>query len=209
MLAKIAVRVDARPGRLAAPERRARREREQHRQLGQQALHDMHREVGIGHRDVHVHAEHELAPRDVLQLLDEPAVAVARRDALILGARERVGTCAGEPHAERLDGRGDAAPHASRDRCAARRRCGTRPMPPRACSASARDALGRRAARRRAPRRPRRSASRARRWSRRGACTPPPRPASAALPGRKRALLRSSSREYCPVGSRPQPILRA
>ena len=97
-------------GRLAAPERRARREREQHRQLRQQALHDVHREVGIGHGDVHVHAEHELAARDVLQLLDQPAVAVARRDALILGARERVRAGAGEPQAERLDGRRDAAP---------------------------------------------------------------------------------------------------
>ena len=79
---------------LAAPERRAGREREQHRQLGEQALHDMHREVRIRHGHVHVHPEHELAARDVLQLLDEPAVAVARRDALILRARER---CAPAP----------------------------------------------------------------------------------------------------------------
>ena len=99
------------PGRLAAPERRARRERQQHRQLGQQALHDVHREVGLGHGDVHVHPEHELAARDVLQLLDEPAVAVPRRDALILRARERMRAGAREPHAERLDGRRDAAPH--------------------------------------------------------------------------------------------------
>ena len=98
------------PGGLAAPERRARREREQHRQLRQQALHHVHREVGLGHGDVHVHAEHELAARDVLELLDEPAVAVARRDALILGARERVCPGAGEPQPERLDGSRDAAP---------------------------------------------------------------------------------------------------
>ncbi len=80
-------------------------------------------------------------------------------------------------------------------------------MRPRACSASARGARARRAARPRARRRPRRSASRARTWSRRAACTPPRRPASAALPRRIRARLRSSSREYCPATSVPQPIL--
>ncbi len=99
------------PGRLAAPERRARRQRQEDGQLGQQALHDVHREIGLRHRDVHVHAEHELAARHVLQLLDEPAVAVARRDALVLRARERVRAGAREPHAERLDRRRDAAAH--------------------------------------------------------------------------------------------------
>ena len=71
----------------------------------------MHREIRLGHGDVHVHPEHELAARHVLQLLDEPAVAVARRDLLILRARERMRARARKPHAERLDGRGDAAPH--------------------------------------------------------------------------------------------------
>ena len=111
MLAKIAVRVEASP--VASPRQNGElaESAEQHGQLGEQALHDVHREVGLGHGDVHVHAEHELAARDVLQLLDEPAVAVARRDALILGARERMRARAREPHAERLDGRRDAAPH--------------------------------------------------------------------------------------------------
>ena len=59
-------------------------EREQHGQLDEEALHDLHARVGVGHRDVDVHAEDELAARDVLQLLDEPAVAVAARDALLL-----------------------------------------------------------------------------------------------------------------------------
>jgi hypothetical protein len=39
---------------------------------------------------VHVHAEDQLAARDVLQLVDEVAVAVARRDALPLEEAERV-----------------------------------------------------------------------------------------------------------------------
>ena len=39
---------------------------------------------------MHVHAEDQLAPRDVLQLVDEVAVPVARRDALALEQRERM-----------------------------------------------------------------------------------------------------------------------
>ena len=45
---------------------------------------------GSSTADVHVHPEDELAPRDVLQLVDEVAVAVARRDALALEQAERM-----------------------------------------------------------------------------------------------------------------------
>jgi hypothetical protein len=40
--------------------------------------------------DVHVQAEDELAPRDVLHLVDEVAVPVARGDALALEEAERM-----------------------------------------------------------------------------------------------------------------------
>ena len=209
MLAKIAVRVDGEAGRLSAPERRAGREREQHRQLGQQALHDVHREVGIGHGDVDVHAEHELAARDVLQLLDEPAVAVARRDALILGARERVRTCAGEAHAERLDGGGDAAPHgleiaaqlvdvAAHDRGHLER---------------ALHQLGMRSAFERPARELLDHLVEARAELERGRVEEHVLLLDAERQRlslrRSCALRRSSSREYCPVGGGPQPILWA
>ncbi len=94
----------------AAPERRVGREREQHGQLDQHALHDLHAGVGIGHRDVHVHAEHQLAPRHVLQLLEQVAVPVARRDALVLGQRERVRRRAADAQAERVERVRQAAP---------------------------------------------------------------------------------------------------
>src|SRR6478735_1953998 len=100
MLAKIAVRVDASP--VASPR--------QNGELADSASSTGSSASRLGHGHVHVHAEHELAARHVLELLDEPAVAVARRDALILGARERVRPGAGESQAERLDGSRDAAP---------------------------------------------------------------------------------------------------
>ena len=55
-----------------------------------------------------VHSEDELAPCDVLQLLDEVPVAIAPRDALILGERERVGAGGGEPHSEREQRAGES-----------------------------------------------------------------------------------------------------
>ena len=51
---------------------------------------DLDRLLGAVDGDVHVHAEDELAPRDVLELVDERAVAVARRDPLALEQAERV-----------------------------------------------------------------------------------------------------------------------
>ena len=67
------------PGRLAAPERRARGQREQLREVGEQAVHDLDRLLRPVDRDVDVHAEDQLAPGDVLHLVDEVAVAVAAR----------------------------------------------------------------------------------------------------------------------------------
>ena len=46
--------------------------------------------LGVVDRDVDVHAEDQLAPRDVLELVDERAVAVAGRDALLFEQAERV-----------------------------------------------------------------------------------------------------------------------
>jgi hypothetical protein len=55
-----------------------------------------------------MHAEDELAARDVLQLLDELAIAVAARDPLILGERERVRPRRPDAQPKRRDGCGDA-----------------------------------------------------------------------------------------------------
>jgi hypothetical protein len=46
--------------------------------------------LGVVDRDVHVHPEDQLAPRDVLQLVDELAVAVLRGDPLPLEEAERM-----------------------------------------------------------------------------------------------------------------------
>src|SRR5581483_8063122 len=78
-------------GRLAPPERRRRRQCEHLRQVHEEAVHHLDRLLGIVDCDVHVHAEDQLAPRDVLQLVDEVAVTVAGRDPLALEERERVG----------------------------------------------------------------------------------------------------------------------
>ena len=84
----LAARGEAR--RLAAPEGRGGREREQRRELGEQPVHDLDRLLRIVDGDVHVHAEDQLAPGDVLELVDEGPVAVARGDPLALEEAERV-----------------------------------------------------------------------------------------------------------------------
>ena len=58
--------------------------------MHEQAVHHLDRLLGVVDRDVHVHAEDQLAARDVLQLVDELAVAVARGDPLALEEAERV-----------------------------------------------------------------------------------------------------------------------
>jgi hypothetical protein len=55
-----------------------------------QAVHDLDRLLRIVDRDVHVHPEDELAPGDVLHLVDERVVAVLRRDPLALEEAERM-----------------------------------------------------------------------------------------------------------------------
>ncbi len=68
--------------------------------MGKQAVHDLDRLVGIVDRDVHVQAEDQLAPRDVLELVDEVAVAVSGGDALAL--EEAEGMRAGRADAQPL-----------------------------------------------------------------------------------------------------------
>ena len=65
---------------------------------------DLDRLLRVVHRDVDVQAEDQLAARDVLELVDEVPVAVARRDPLALEEAERV-----------RPGRADAQPLVARD----------------------------------------------------------------------------------------------
>ena len=66
--------------------------------MDEQRADHVDRLVRVVHRDVDVTAEDELAPGDVLELVDEVAVAVARGDALPLEEAERVR--AGRAHAQ-------------------------------------------------------------------------------------------------------------
>ena len=84
--------------RLAAPERRGRRECEQRAELGEEAVHDLDRLLGVVDGDVHVHAEDQLAPGDVLELVDQVPVAVARRDPLALEEAERMRSRRADAH---------------------------------------------------------------------------------------------------------------
>ena len=61
---------------------------------------DLDRLLGIVDGDMDMHSEDELAARDVLQLVDEGAVAVLRRDPLALEEAEGVRT--GRPDARAL-----------------------------------------------------------------------------------------------------------
>ena len=58
--------------------------------MEEQAVEDADRLLRVVDRDVDVHAEDQLAARDVLELVDERAVAVAGGDALALEEAERV-----------------------------------------------------------------------------------------------------------------------
>ena len=86
---------------LAAPQRRVGRQRDQQRHIGAQVVGDVDRLLGIGHADVHVHAEHELLARDEAERANQPAVAVVADDALVLPARERVGPRCPDPQPAR------------------------------------------------------------------------------------------------------------
>jgi hypothetical protein len=57
----------------------------------EQPVHDLDRLLAVVDRDVDVQPEDQLATRDVLQLVDEVPVAVARGDALALEEAERMG----------------------------------------------------------------------------------------------------------------------
>src|SRR5262249_44328570 len=61
-------------------------------------IHDLDCLLGVVDRDVDVHPEDELPTRDVLQLVDEVAVPVARGDALALEQRERMRPGRADPH---------------------------------------------------------------------------------------------------------------
>ena len=86
------------PGGLAAPERGAGREGQELGEVDEQRADHVDRLVRVVHGDVDVAAEDELAAGDVLELVDEVAVAVARGDALPLEEAERVR--AGRSHAQ-------------------------------------------------------------------------------------------------------------
>ena len=58
--------------------------------MGEEPVDDLDRLLGVVDRDVHVQAEDQLAARDVLELVDEVPVAVARGDPLALEEAERV-----------------------------------------------------------------------------------------------------------------------
>ena len=56
--------VGGQPGRPAAPQRRAGRQRQQQREMGAQAVQQPDRALGVRHADVHVQGERRLAARD-------------------------------------------------------------------------------------------------------------------------------------------------
>ena len=63
----------------------------------------------IGYRDVHVQSEDQQRPRQLLQLLDDVLVALARRDDLIDPVREGVRAGGGDAQADALRGIGEIA----------------------------------------------------------------------------------------------------
>ena len=67
--------------------------------MHEQPVHHLDHLLRVVDGDVHVHAEDQLASRDVLQLVDELAVAVARGDALPLEEAERMRAGRAEPAA--------------------------------------------------------------------------------------------------------------
>src|SRR5215472_8927477 len=102
----------AESGRLTAPERRARRERHEFREVRDQSVDDLDRLLGVVDGDMDVQPEDQLAPRDVLHLVDHRPVAVLGRDPLPL--EEREGMRSGRAHSQPLLARDvrDVAPDA-------------------------------------------------------------------------------------------------
>ena len=67
--------------------------------MWEQPVHDLDRLLRIVDGHVHVHPEDELAPGDVLHLIDERAVAVLRGDPLPLEQAERMRARRADPQA--------------------------------------------------------------------------------------------------------------
>src|SRR5262249_38920959 len=74
-----------------------RREREDVRQEIADLVGEKHRHVAVFDADVHVKAEDEVRARNVLKILDEPLVAGAVGDLLLLPVAERVGPGGDDP----------------------------------------------------------------------------------------------------------------
>ena len=92
------------PGVASHPERRARRKRQQVRQEVAHLVHQIDHDRPIGHADVHVQAEDQQRPRQLLQFLDDVVVADAGRDDLVFPARERMRAGGGHGEADALGG---------------------------------------------------------------------------------------------------------
>ena len=137
-------------GRLAAPERRAGRQRDQLAQVRLQRADDPDRPVGIIDGDMDVQAEDQLPARRVLKFVDERAVPLATGHPLALEQAERMRAGRAEPQALRVGDREGVLRAGGAARARRRRRsrtpaCGARPATRTARPTSAR--RSRRAAR--------------------------------------------------------------
>jgi hypothetical protein len=75
-------------------------------------VHQVDHRRGVWHRHVHVQAEDQQRPRQLLQLLDDVLIALARGDDLIHPVRERMGAGGGDAQAHPLCGVRQIAPGA-------------------------------------------------------------------------------------------------
>jgi hypothetical protein len=89
VIGRQAVAVQA--GAKTLPERRGRAQREQQRQERHQPLHQLDAAIGIGRRDVDVHAAQHVAHADHLQIAHDGVVARLRRLLLFSPEGERKG----------------------------------------------------------------------------------------------------------------------
>ena len=91
-----------------------------------QPVDDLDRLLRIVDRDVHVEAEDQLTPGDVLHLVDERAIAVSGGDALALEERERVRSGGSDAHATLGGDTRDVAAQRAQLRCDVRGRVADR-----------------------------------------------------------------------------------
>ena len=75
------IRLEA--GILAEPEGRVDRERIDVREKITRLVHELDCLLAIRDADVHVQSENEIRPRNLLQIVDDRGIALARRDQLI------------------------------------------------------------------------------------------------------------------------------